>query len=326
MMKAPFYFDHTMLSTFRSCHEKARLSFVKNLGPKGPAAPSLTFGGAFHKAIEIYHKSTNPDREERIRECKLAFIAYAKSYGLLPIGIDNSEGEKRSLERGLALIDAYLYKWRNETFVNVMRPDTGTPYVEIGFKLYLMEWAGHPIFIVGIIDRLMRSRVDGRIYIGELKTTTQGLSNYVTQVRPNHQVSMYHLAAQQLIGEDVAGTVWDCVFVSSRQPKEDSKDPWLRLGIDIDKDFARAETRRSPQDLEEFQFDLQENVRYYLSLLHSPGMTRWPRNAPAACHMYGGCAFSKICETNINPSIVANYYEERRWEPWKTMDAVMTTP
>lgn len=322
--KEPIYFDHTMLSTFRSCNEKARLSFVKHYSLTGGAPPSLTFGGAFHKAIETFHKSTEDDYGAKLRACKMAFINYTKQYGLLPIGIDNSQGEKRNIERGLALIDAYFHKWRNDTFVNVKRPDTGTPYVEIGFKLWLMDWAGHPVFIVGTIDRIMRSRVDGRLYIFETKTTTMGLSNFVTQVRPNHQVTTYHMAAQQLIREDVAGTVWDCIFISSRQPQETSKDPWLQQGIDIDKDFARAETRRSAVDMEELLFDLQESARYWLALQHSPELTRWARNAPAACHMYGGCAFKKICESNLNPSIISNYYEERRWEPWLSMDESLT--
>lgn len=318
--KEPFFFDHTILSTFRSCNENARLAYVKHLALKGKAAPALTFGGAFHKAIETFYKSKKTDYNEKIHDCKLAFIGYVKQYGMLPIGIENSEGEKRSVERGLSLIDAYFYKWRNESFVNVLRPDTGEPYVEIGFKLWLMEWAGHPVFIVGTIDKLMRNRADGRIYIFETKTTSQGLTNFITHVRPNHQVTTYNLAAKRWISEDIAGTIWDCIFISSRQPDPKSKDPWLRQGIDINKDFARTETRRSSVDLEEVLFDLQESARYYLSLLHSPDVTRWPRNAPAACHMYGGCDFRKICESNLNESIIRNYYEERRWEPWLAMD------
>ena len=178
-----------------------------------------------------------------------------------------------------------------------------------------MEWAGRPVMYVGRLDRIMRSRIDNRLRIVETKTTGTGLTQFVNQIRPNHQITGYHWAARELLHLDVAGTIWDCIFVSSRQPKV-SGDHWETRGIDIEKDFNRTETRRSQTDIDEFLFDLTETVTCYLSDVKN-GKYRWERNAPGACFMYGGCDYRDVCVTNGNKQIIENRFRKEKWEPWK---------
>jgi len=309
------YVDYSILSTFRMCKEKARLSYQQHLNPRQSKA-SLDFGGAWHEAMaELYRAKVTVTDLEELK--KISFKGFLKEVrargGSLPVSIDSEE--PRSIERGKALIECYIEKYRNEPFQNIIRPDDGKPYVEIGFAIFLMEWRKKPVMLVGRIDRIMKSRLTGLPMIIETKTTTQGLINFILQVRPNHQITGYHMVVSELLSMDIRETLWDCVFVSKRKP-DPTKGRWMSFGVDEKKDFARQVTRRSITDIKAFLEDLNFDVVDYLKMCDS-GMTRWPRNAPTACHMYGGCLFRKVCFTNMNPNIIKTDFVVARWEPWK---------
>lgn len=319
-MKEPIYIDNTMLSTFRSCKEKARLSFKEHWQPTTPAV-SLSFGIAFHAALDAFYVADPAlARAEKILLAQEAFIKHARLNQLIPVGIDNPEGEKRSLERGASLINAYFHKWQDEPYEVLRNPETGKPLVECAFEIHLFDFKGHPVFYVGRVDKFIKNRVDGQVYIFETKTTSTGLSEFMRHTRPNHQVSGYHMAAKVLLGYDVVGTIWDCIFLSDRQPKLNDKDEWLRQGINIEKDFGRTETRRSQTDIDEFYNDLTTDVGDYLLWSESGGV-RWPRNT-GACHYYGGCAFREVCTFNGNEALLKNKFEKRVWDPREKGGAV----
>lgn len=304
------YVDHSTLSTVATCEEKGRLAYGEHLRPLGTGKP-LIFGSAFHAAVAAIYIG-GPDVRARAHA---AFLAEVKKAGpdTLPLSADSEE--KRSVERGLYLIDAYIEKWapQDATWENVYRPDTGEPYIEMGFAVFLMNWNATPVMYVGKIDRIRRNRVDGQLYNWETKTTGSSIYYYLEQTRPNHQLTGYNWAAQEMLNLKIAGTIWDVIHVSSR--KIGGKFP---NGIDIEKDFGRVETRRSATDIEEFLIDLRSITTRYLTLKES-SVKRWHRNAPAACYMYGGCHYKDICNSNLNPSIIANNYKVERWEPWPLM-------
>lgn len=314
------YVDHSTLSTFATCNEKGRLGYVEHYRPI-QEAPPLVFGGAFHAAVAAYYISTTNGLsiEDAKQEARLAFLNDIKEKGPTSLPISADSDERRSVERGIYLIEAYIDKWRASdiNWEDVLRPDTREPYIEIGFAVYFMEWHGRPVVYVGKIDRIRRSRVDGNRYIWETKTTSSNVSHFINQIRPNHQLTGYKWACQQLMDMDIAGMIYDAIYVSDR--KVGGKFP---LGIDSEKDFARVETRRSTTDVDEFLFDLKLITRQFLSL-KDINYPRWYRNAPAACFMYGGCHFREACSSNLNPSIMRNKYKIERWEPWKDVKEVV---
>ncbi len=297
------FVDHSILSTFATCEEKARLAYVEHLQPK-EEAPPLVFGSAFHAAVASYYTDGDKDK------ARAAFLADVKGSGpdSLPISADSDE--KRSVERGLYLIDAYIERWRpiDINWSDVLRPDTQEPYVEIGFAIYFMDWHGVPVVCAGKVDRVRRYRVDDQIYGWETKTTGGSATNYPT--RPNHQLTIYKWALRELLQLNVAGMILDIIHVSDR--KIGGKFP---NGIDVEKDFNRIETRRSDTDVEEMLYDLRRKTTQFLTLRESRDK-RWHRNAPAACYMYGGCHFRDICNSNLNPTIISSKYQIKRWEPW----------
>ena len=306
------YVDHSTISTFRLCQEKARLNYVLHLRPNKPSHP-LSFGHAFHAAIQEYYGegfSVEKALSAFIKDCQ-------DNDAQLPINIENDE--KRSIERGLGLVNAYISKWSESEHYDIISKE----YIEVGFAVYLMDWNSRPVMYVGRIDRIMKSRLSGKPYIFELKTTGGGLSQFTKQVRPNHQITGYQWACKQTMGLEPVATIWDSVFISDRKP-DLKKGSWFSYGIDIEKDFSRVETRRSPVDIDEFLFDLKGSVREYLKLKDarvSPesdwwARDRWIRSAPTSCFMYGGCMYLDICSMNLNEAIIRSNYHEEPWRPW----------
>jgi len=312
------FVDHSILSTFACCHEKARLAYVEHLKPE-LEGPPLVFGSAFHAAVAAYYNhraSTNYARQAidvARKEARHAFLDAVRSAGADALPLSADSDEKRSVERGLYLVDAYITKWQefDINWVDVFRPDTGAPYIEIGFAVYFMEWRGKPVVLVGKIDRIRRNRVDDRLYNWETKTTGSNVTHFAQSRRPNHQLTGYAWACRELLHLDIAGTILDVIYVSDR--KIGGKFP---NGIDIEKDFGRFETRRSPTDIDEFLYDLKLVTESFLRL-RDEKQRRWHRNAPAACGMYGGCHFREICESNLNSVVIKSKYKIERWEPWK---------
>lgn len=297
------YVDYSMLSTFSTCEEKYRLSYEKCLRPL-IESPALSFGKSFHKAIASYY--TNNNREE----AKHVFLREAR----LSLPLSSDDGERRSIDRGLSILDAYFTKWeaQDAQYENVLRPDTNKPYIEMGFAAYFMLWnPDTSVVCVGAIDRLRRSRIDNQVYVFETKTTSSGINSYVSQIRPNHQLTTYYWACRELLGMQVAGVILDVIHVSDR--KMEGKFP---TGVDVNKDFGRFETRRSPRDVDEFLFDLELTTADLLRRKDSD-LKRWRRNAPTACHMYGGCQFRNVCAHNLNPRIIESEFRVEKWEPWK---------
>lgn len=306
------YVDHSMMSTFSTCEEKGRLSYVEHFRPIDERPP-LIFGSAFHAGVARLYAAYTARESDPLREAELAFIQEAKSKGPNSLPISGDSPERRSVERGLNLLRAYALKWRKQdvNWEDVANPDDGSLYIEIGFAIYVREWRGHPVVNVGKIDRIRRNRVDGRLYGWETKTTTSSVGAYANQIRPNHQLTSYKWAASELLGFDLAGMMLDITFVSDRKIGGKFSD-----GIDPEKDFGRVETRRSKVDVEEYLYDLNLFIEDFLGRRESR-LRRWHRNAPAACFMYGGCHFRDACTSNLNPMILRNKYKIERWEPWK---------
>jgi hypothetical protein len=306
------FVDHSMHSTFATCEEKARLSYVEHRRPKN-IPPPLVFGSAFHAGVARLYIATSEGHGDPIGQAELAFIQEARQRGGASLPISGDSSERRSVERGLNLLRAYAQRWKKNDALweDIKNPVDESYYIEIGFAVYLMDWKGRPVVYVGKIDRIRRNRVERNLWGWETKTTTSSVGAYTNQIRPNHQLTAYKWGASELLGFDLAGMILDVTFVSDRKIGGKFPD-----GIDIEKDFGRVETRRSRTDIEEFLYDLNLFVVDFLSRRDS-GMRRWHRNAPAACFMYGGCHYRRACETNLNPAILNNDYIIERWEPWK---------
>jgi PD-(D/E)XK nuclease superfamily len=332
------YIDYSTRATFQSCKDKARLSNVEGWRSKekGKEDFPLDFGHAFHAAVANYHDwaaggyfvdgkwNLYDDRPSGTRVAQAAFMADLKTQGSnLPIAIETQES--RSLERGVMLVEAYIERWKNEPYENILAAD-GSPLTEIYFEVEIAQWGDWSIWYCGTIDRIMMNVMTKRPTIFETKTTGKPLSVFIQECKPNHQVSGYFKIAWELMSRNfpdypaIAEAVWDCVFVSKRQPDTSKglKNRFWMWGIDAIGDFARQTTSRSKTDIINFGIDLEADAIEFAKWLMS-GATHWPKAGGFACHAYGGCAFRGYCSTNDAPEILNTYFEVKPWNPRKRL-------
>lgn len=326
------YFDNSTRSTFQACKEKCRLG-LRDAWRATDRKASLDFGHAIHAGWAAYYDAkaggyhdsdgnwhTFEDAEGIIplQRAQAAFLRDLHfSDATIPVNLEAEE--RRSIERGLALLDAYVYRWRAEPYDNLLIE--GKPQTEVGFRYNITEFEGWPVVYVGYIDRLMWNTRTGRGVMFEGKTTTQGLSQYVLQCKPNNQITGYFPAALA-IDPSITECVWDCMFISSRQSDMQKAlgDRFWMYGIDIGKDFARQTTSRSATDISEFLKDLEIDAIDYCQWL-TRADARWPRTT-GACHSYGGCQFRNRCSMNLRSAeeeqaFMESNFRIERWEPWK---------
>lgn len=302
------YVDNSLLfGSLSLCEERARLSRMRSLKPRVQNL-ALDFGSAIHAGVAALGNNHND-----IEAAHLEFIRTLKKQNTL-LPIDIMDAEKHSVERGLNLISAYQERWRGD-FYETLRSGDGKPFTEVRFRIYLFDWRGAPVIFCGMIDRVAVSQISNRVVNFETKTTGTSLTQHALQVRPNHQPTGYIKAIQELLGLDVSETIWDAIFKSNRKP-DPKGGTWGSKGIDIQKDFLRTSTSRSARDIKEWDFDVQEAAVKFLKLRDS-NKERWQRTSnPMACHIYGGCAFQKVCATNGDEAVINSDYIIQPWEPW----------
>ena len=318
-----YYVDHSILATGDACQEKQRLAYVEHLAPPKEGDP-LIFGSAWHAGRASLYESyfRKEDMETSIRSAKQAFVDYCRREDGTFSLPKTSENERRSIEKGLKMLEAYAEHWHVDDiqWTPVTYKDENgepKPYIEVGFACYLMHWRGIPVVMVGKIDEVRQHNGHKAIYNMEAKSTTSNIKSYALQTRPNHQISTYHWAFETLTGIRPLGTKLDVAFINDRKIGGKFQD-----GVNPGEDFARYETQRSPRDIEEWKYDTELAVDQFLSNQQRDG--RWRRSAPAACTAYssggkGGCYFRAICNSNGNPQITKSQFIIRKWEPWNNI-------
>lgn len=298
----PLILGSTSLGTYRDCHEKYRLHYEEMLVPK-ELEPKKTFGSAFHAAADVYYQTGDVEKAE------LAFIKVAKKADL-PLTIDSKE--PRSIERGLTLLHAWIFKWKDEPFRIMRRPD-GSPLTEIRFTIPLFEHNGYPVVYSGMIDKIVEAR--DRVYVLDIKTTTRSLSQFQNSMKPNHQLTGYFVGAQDVLPEGKVFSVgYDAVFISKRQPNPRG-DVWLKQGVDIKDDFMRTFTTRSDNDVRLWRKQVVDDA---WDVIHDIENTKvpWSMNAPTACWRWGRCEYMDSCLHNQDPIVIASKYQKQDWKPY----------
>jgi len=331
--KKIIYGDYSTLAAFKSCKELCRLGYQRHWQLR-KQKESLSFGHAFHagwaayyNALAGFHYDTILRTWHRIAEgaspTRLAQIAFLRDLKIedntIPINIESDE--RRSLERGFAMLEAYITRYQDEPYDNILDAE-GHPMTEMGFQFSLTQFEGYQVVYVGHRDRLMLNRNTLRPTIFEGKTTTRALDVYILSCNPNEQVTGYFVNLKEKFDKEVMDCVWDCAFISSRKPDmaKALNDRFWMYGVDISKDFKRQTTSRSKTDVSEFLIDAEAWALDYCKWITS-GIRRWPRTT-GACHNYGGCQFRGRCTHNIDTEEAENRYMEmdfqiKEWDPTK---------
>jgi len=262
--------DSTSLGELKSCPKRYWYKYIRQRQTLGSSI-HLTFGGAYHKALEIYDhkKSEGMDHEE----AQLEAVAYCLTFPDDP----ETRDDKKNRESLTRTVSWYLDHFADDSAETLILAN-GKPAVELSFRIELdaihsRTPEGDPFFLCGHLDRVVSFQ--GHIYYLDRKTTGGSLSqSFFAAFSPNNQMSLYDFASSVIIPNQIAGGIIDAAQIGATFSR-----------------FARHIIHRSPDQREEFL----QNTEYYINLARFYSENNyWPMN-DKACSDYGGCAYQGPC-------------------------------
>lgn len=297
------FVDNTRASAYKECPRKYFLRHEKGWRSEGTAA-ALVFGSAWHEAMDaVWGLISKKHPPERV--IKAAMVAFEEKWVEegMPAWDDMDIDATQQLEPrtpGVAAEMIYNYVHERYRFIS---EEIELIAIEQPFAVDV----GIPgMLYVGRLDKVFRTLSDGKIHVGEHKTTTAykkdgGFRNdWLDSWSPNSQIDGYLHAAHMLYGDDV-------------------KDAWVDGALvhkHVHDKFKFIPVNRQFAMLEEWHNDL----RYWINLINMEreaygrlreGMATenvqplrffptFPKNTNS-CNIYNGCSFKDICRYTSNP-------------------------
>lgn len=294
------YLDSTSLSTFLQCPKKYYYSVI--LG-RVPIAQSihLTFGILVHKALETYHKAKHngQSHQEALRSTVYWAMNATWDHKLnrpWTVPAEDSVGKYKNRYTLLRTIIWYLEEYYNDPLQTAIVD--GKPAVELPFTMDSGHLAstGEEFRLCGFLDRIAIQQ--GNYYVTDVKTTNRTVDqSYFNRFSPDTQMTLYTLAGHTAFGIPVEGVMVDACSVQREKGS-----------------FSRQLVPRSLHQIEEWQ----EQLIYWLMQLNQcASSSTWPRN-DAACEMYGGCPYRKVCSKSTQSEAddcLTYEYQSRTWDP-----------
>lgn len=253
---------------------------------------SLTIGKAYHGALEAMNRGTAPDLAAA--SCRTA-------------DLDDVDREIAA-----CMAAGWSWRWREAPqFAKVLAVEQVFEFRPVKSK----RWS-----VAGKID-VIGELPDGRVAVGEYKTTTEDLSkgtDYWRRLLIDRQCSGYVLGARAL-GYPVDTVSYDACRLPGIRPRlltavqrklsgapegtRESLDQYAeRLMASIaekpDWYYGREEIPRLDADLEEWRADMAHVVAM---LTQSRKVNRWPRNTDA-CKRWGTCPYFNPCSASHDPT------------------------
>jgi hypothetical protein len=295
-MKFPSLIDASLLSSFKSCPELCRKTYLEHFKSKAPSV-HLHAGGAFASGIERTRTAffvEGKDSDTAIAEGVGELLRF---YGDFECPADSAKSPER-------MAGAFEFYWSNyplgETDDHGNRIDPvvlpgGKRAIEVSIAEPLPiphPETGDPLIYCGRLDAIL-NYAGGR-YITDEKTTTQLGASWSRQWDLRSQFTGYAWGARQ-IGIKVDGA--------------------LVRGVSILK--TKYDTQQAISYRPDWVID-----RWYAEMLWWVGQLVeaykkdvWIHNFDHACAEYGGCQFREACSTQDETPWLETYFERREWNP-----------
>lgn len=286
--------NSSSLSVIQTCPRKTKLSLhEKWKGKQG--SPPLIFGSAIHKALEVFYAHSCKERELPIDfdevaplladgkpaptkhflyDALEAFVVAAEPLRILP------DTDKRSIASGIWVLTHYFKTYLHDVYV--IHTDENGPIIERTFSLPFYEDKTLQIELFGTIDFVLRNEATGELLPGDHKTTSQLGIDFLNRVKPNHQYTAYIIGAQRALGLQGENFMINGIQTKARPLTSRGSGP----------NFTRQITRRTAEDIKEFEASLLWSVRSYLNWRET---NSWPLGNVDACAMWGGCPYLEVC-------------------------------
>lgn len=271
------YFDYTTIADFLRCHYYYYYRHVRHLVPI--LKPTyFGFGSAWHAGLEVIHKGgTLKEAQDKFNE------AYK----------DTPEDAMRTVARGQKMLELYTQKYKFDPYQVL--------YAETPFHIALDNF-----ILCGRCDAITKHKVDGHIYLKEVKTSSRTGASYFEKFTFNYQIDIYTIGCLELMG-DCAGALIDVAKLTSTAPKVD--------------DFERDLAGRSYLALELAKKHIVNIVKSIISVegffklqdgggvsVYAPDWSYGYFNKEK-CYDYGRCVYSDICKTNLDERALKKYKE-----------------
>lgn len=281
-------------SIMRGCQKKYYWNYIEGLRPLRKSS-ALSLGSVLHQAFDMYYNNfTIIEVLKYINDTMDEQLAKASP----------TEVEEIFLNKYILTGMWSSYPMKLDGFSKI------EPEKE--FRIKVPGTRG--IIFVGKVDGLVTD-VNGRMWVRELKTTSQTFQQFEVKARHSSQGTGYIWAMKKL-GFPVNGVIYDFI-----------KKPLLRKGINEnihqfgqriiadykarpDIYYKRHHTYRINDDLEMFENDLR-SVAYDIRRRNKDN--KWHRN-PDQCWTYNSeCPYLKICFNKTpDPLTVQLYYDKKQ--------------
>ena len=292
----PQYIDSTMLSAFRSCHQKFFREYGEGLRPDETSV-DLHFGAVFSATLErIYHEIfvNGLDTDSALAR---GYATATSEWGDFIIRKDKSP---KTFENLWSAIELYIATYPPRT--DSVQPffTEGSPSFEFSFAIPLdfpgfpkHPVSGDPFIYVGRFDMFGKHRTLGVPVVRDEKTASRLESNWAEKWNLRSQFLGYCWALQHngipCNTVIIRGVIVTLTLV--RQVEAIKKYPQFL----IDRWFTQLGR------------DLNEIVK-----CHSTGY--WDYNLGESCIAYSHCPFMTLCESP-HPENWLSSYNTRRWNP-----------
>ncbi len=287
----PHTVDSTIMSTFRSCPQKAFQTYVDHWKPKSTSV-HLVAGGAFASGIEAARQAfyvQGTDAEDAEGAGLAALITH---YGdFVP-----PDGSAKTLERMCGALEFYFFNYPlGADGANPITLADGKRGIEFSFAEPLDVYhpvTGDPILYTGRSDMLAERA--GGIYVYDEKTTTSLGMQWANQWEMRSQFTGYEWAAGRQ-GIKTAGSIVRGVSI-----------------LKTKYDTLEVPTYRSKHEVERFEGQLVRDIKRMLRCWEDD---YWDYSLDGGCTEYGGCSLVKVCKSPDPASWLPVYFAQRVWDP-----------
>lgn len=291
---AAFIIDNTSLAMFKECPKKYQLGILLGYRPKS-SAPPLTFGKAYHDALEVFRreKARGMSHDDSIAKAlrKALDASYADpSFTLF------TNRSRITLCRAIVW---YADQYKNDVMKTLVLPN-GKPAVELSFRVELpfsFHGSDAPVYYCGHVDEV--AEYSDKLYAVEHKHTVGSMyDSYWDRYTFSSQISGYVMALKINFNLEVAGALIDAT----------------QVGVN----FARF-GRRIAHRVETHQQEWIVDLSYWMSQLDlCIRSDRFPHNTES-CTKYGGCQFREVCFSSplVRQAILDSHFKIEKWNPLK---------
>jgi hypothetical protein len=293
----PEMIDSSMRSQFVTCPRKFYWSTIRHEAP-APLSIHLHAGATFARGIEATRRAyfqNGASVDEALAEGFFAAIEFWGDY-------QADETEVKSLVRILAALDFYITeKWPISS--DYLRPymAAGKAMVEFSFAIPLPinhPATGQPLIYCGRSD--MIASYNEALFVTDEKTTTQLGPTWGSKWKLRAQFTGYVWAAKEF-GYPIAGAIVRGIS-------------FLKAGYE----GAEQIVYRPAWMITEWYEQLLSDIELML-LCWNKG--RWGQNLDEACTMYGGCGYTRLCDSPNPEQWLRPYYARHIWNPLAQDDA-----